>query len=168
MQNCDNNSKKGKLCRINLFLQQIRLGIVLVNTLSNISSMKKIHNILILSLTFMMISSSASAQAFDNVKTAIKIGSSKELSAFFDNNIEITVDGKTSNYSKAQGEFVVKDFFKTNPPIDFKIIHNGKSEGGLQYAIGTYTSSTFLTSSTYRVLIRLKGEKVYNLSFTKE
>ena len=105
----------------------------------------------------------ANAQAFENVKTAIKIGSGKELSTYFENNIEITVDGKTSNYSKAQAEFIVKDFFKKNPSKGFKIIHNGKSEGGLKYSIGTYTSS-----SSYRVLIRMKGDKVYNLSFTKE
>ena len=125
--------------------------------------MKNFKNILIVSIAILTMSFTANAQAFENVKTAIKIGSSKELSVYFDNNIEITVEGKTSNYSKAQGEFVVKDFFKKNPAKGFTIIHNGTSEGGLKYAIGTYKSG-----SSYRVLIRMKGDKVYNLSFTKD
>ena len=129
----------------------------------NISIMNNLRNILILSLTFVIMTFTANAQAFENVKTAIKMGSGKGLSNYFDSNIEITVDGKTANYSKAQGEFVVKDFFKKNPPKSFKIIHNGTSEGGLKYAIGTY-----LSDNSYRVLIRMKQNKVYNLSFTKE
>ena len=125
--------------------------------------MKNFKHILILVLAFMAMSLAANAQAFENVKTAIKIGSSKELSTYFDSSIEITVDSKTSNYSKAQGEFVIKDFFKKNPANGFTVIHNGTSEGGLKYAIGTFKSN-----SSYRVLIRMKENKVYNLSFTKE
>lgn len=125
--------------------------------------MKNLKNILALSFTLILLSITAHAQTFENIKTAIKIGSGKELSNYFDNSVEITVNGKTANYSKAQGEFVVKDFFKKNPPKGFTIIHNGTSEGGLKYAIGTYQSS-----ASFRVLIRMKQNKVYNLSFTRQ
>jgi len=125
--------------------------------------MKNLLNTYLVSFAFIILSFNTHAQAFENVKTAIKIGSSKELSNYFDSNIELTIEGKTSNYSKAQGEFVVKDFFKKNPAKGFTVIHNGTSEGGLKYFIGTYSST-----NSYRVLIRMKGDKVYNLSFTKE
>lgn len=128
--------------------------------------MNNLRNMLILSSALTIMSFTVNAQAFENVKTAIKMGSGKGLANYFDNNIEITVDGKTANYSRAQGEFVVKDFFKKNPATGFKIIHNGTSgEGGLKYAIGTYSSSS---GGSFRVLIRMKQSKVYNLSFTKE
>ena len=45
-----------------------------------------------------------------NVRMAIKTGSSKELSKYFGDNVEIHFDGERSNYSKSQAEFVLRDF----------------------------------------------------------
>lgn len=122
--------------------------------------MKKIISILIVSF----LAFSVSAQSFNHVKDALKIASAKEISKSFDANIEITIDGKTSNYSKTQAEFVLRDFFKSNPVNSFQIIHNGNSQGGLIYAIGKYTSN----GKSYRTLIRMRDNKLYNLSFTQE
>ena len=112
----------------------------------------------------MLLVQSSNAQSFDQVKEAIAIGSSKEVAKFFENSLEVTIDGKTSNYSKTQAEFVVKDFFQKNPVSNFKIIHNGNSQGGLIYAIGKYQSG----QKSYRTLIRMRDNKVYNISFTLE
>ena len=125
--------------------------------------MKFLHKIFILAFLFLTIQST-NAQSFDKVKDAITISSAKEVANFFDNNIEITIEGKTSNYSKTQGEFVLKDFFKKNPASSFKIIHNGNSQGGLIYAIGKYSSN----GKSYRTLVRMRDNKLYNISFTLE
>lgn len=126
--------------------------------------MKILKNIIIIGLAIIAMSFNAKSQSFEKVKTAISIASAKEVATYFDSNVEITIDGKTANYSKIQGEFVLKDFFKKNPVSGFNIIHNGNSQGGLIYAIGKYSSS----GKSYRALIRMRNEKLYNLSFTLE
>lgn len=123
--------------------------------------MKNIIKILFVSILFI---STVNAQDFEKVKSAISISSAKEVAVFFDKNVEITIDGKTSNYSKTQAEFVIKDFFKSNPVTKFDVIHKGNSQGGLIYAIGKYSTN----GKTYRTLVRMRDNKLYNLSFTLE
>lgn len=133
---------------------------VLVNTFS----IMKLFNKISIMITLLFAMQIASAQTFNHVKDAISIASAKEVAKSFDNNVEITIEGKTSNYSKTQAEFVLKDFFKDNPVSTFKIIHNGNSQGGLIYVIGKYTSN----GRSYRTLVRMRDNKLYNLSFTLE
>lgn len=92
--------------------------------------------ILITHLSFLDVS--AQNTVFDEAREAIKIGSSKELVNFLSVVTEIKIDGKSSNYSKSQAEYVLKDFFKEFPPKRFSYIHEGSSKEGLHYAIGKY------------------------------
>lgn len=94
----------------------------------------------------------AQGDVINNVRTAIKAGSSRELVKYFNNSVEINFDGEKSSYSKAQAEFVLKDFFSKNPPEDFQYIHQGGSKEGLTYVIGKYRSG----QSSFRVLIYIK------------
>jgi len=104
----------------------------------------------------------------DNVKTAMKTGSSKELSQYFGSIVELNFDGEKSSYSKSQAEFVLKDFFKKNPPIDFQYIHQGASKQGFKYAIGKYT----IENSSFRIWILFKKDNdtyyVDTIDFTRE
>ena len=111
-----------------------------------------------------LIAGAAQAQSFAKVKAAISIASAKEVAALFENSVEMSLDGKNTHYSKSQAEFVLRDFFQDNPVKSFSIIHKGNSEGGLTYAIGKYATN----AGSYRVLIRMRNNKIYNLSFTKE
>jgi hypothetical protein len=111
----------------------------------------------------------AQADVIKNVRTAMKAGSSKELVKYMNNTVELTFDGEKSSYSKTQAEFVLKDFFKRNPPRDFQYIHQGASkEKGLKYVIGKYTCD----SGSYRVYMLFKQFKgVYMvdlIDFSKE
>lgn len=104
----------------------------------------------------------------DQVKESIKAGSAKELSKYLNATVDVTIDGKPNSYSKAQAEFVLRDFFKTNPPAEFSIIHQGSSKGGQPFAIGHYKSG----SNTFRVWMKIKtvGNQslVQEISFVKE
>ena len=103
-----------------------------------------------------------------NVRDAIKTGSSREISKLLDENVDMTLDGKMKSYSKAQAEFILRDFFRDNPPSSFTIVHQGASKSGLPYAIGEYVSN----SNTYTVWVRVKKIKeifvVHEISFIKE
>ena len=107
-------------------------------------------------------------EVVDQVKEAIKAGSAKELSKYLHQTVDVTIDGKLQNYSKAQAEFVLRDFFKAHPPNDFNIIHQGSSKGGQPFAIGKYKSG----SDTYRVWMKIKtvnkDQVIQEISFVKE
>ena len=102
------------------------------------------------------------------VRDAIKTGSSREMTKYLNNSVDMTIEGKLKSYSKAQAEFILKDFFKKNPPTSFTIVHQGASKSGLPYVIGEYVSE----GSTFRVWVRIRkiNEEyfVHEVSFIKE
>ena len=110
----------------------------------------------------------AQNDVINNVRTAMKSGSSKELSQYFGSMVELNFDGEKSSYSRSQAEFVLKDFFKKNPPIDFQYIHQGASKQGFKYVIGKYSVS----NGSFRIWILFKKDEntyyVDTIDFTRE
>ena len=111
----------------------------------------------------------AQGDAMNSVKQAMKAGSAKDLSRNFGSMVEITLDGgDATSYSSTQAEFVMKNFFAKNAPVDFSVNHNGASDKGQLYAIGTYSSK----GGSYTVLIRMKssGGKylIHSMNFIKD
>lgn len=102
-----------------------------------------------------------------DIGTALKTGSSKELIKFCNQTVEIKINGESSNYSKAQAEVILRNFFSKNPPKNFTYIHQGASQG-LKYTIGRYTHE----SGAYRVVMFIKkiGDKylIDTLNFSQE
>jgi hypothetical protein len=110
----------------------------------------------------------AQGDVINQVKETIKAGSAKELSRFLNSTVDVTLDDGAQSYSKAQAEFVFRDFFKQHPPGEFSIIHQGTSKGGQTFGIGQYKSG----SETYRVYMKIKAvenqQLVHEISFAKE
>jgi hypothetical protein len=129
--------------------------------------LKAVYIFVLLSLQLL----TAQAQSDDvitQLKETIKTGSAKELSRYLYQTIDVTIDGNVQNYSKAQAEFVFRDFFKQHPPSEFSIIHQGSSRGGQPFAIGQYKSGT----ETFRVFMKIKSannqQLMHEISFSKE
>jgi len=105
---------------------------------------------------------------FDPIRDVIKTGSAKEMTKHLNQNIEINIEGNVNTYSKAQAEFVFRDFFKRHPPTSFSIVHKGSSKGGQQFAIGRYLSD----QDSYNVLMLVKESGttylIHEISFVKE
>lgn len=152
-----------------MYLQNFRIrvlalainGIILVNE----GGMK------IFRLTTALILIAASLQAqdvFNPVKSILKSGDSGQLAKMFSNTVDVTLESAKAPYSKAQAEIIFRDFFRSQPPTEFSIIHTGSSRAGLKFAIGQYKSG----SASYSVLIRMReGEKmwlIHEISFVKE
>jgi hypothetical protein len=118
--------------------------------------------------SFQSVVTLAQGDVIDQVKETIKAGSAKELSKYLNQTVDVTLDGSMQSYSKAQAEFVFRDFFKQHPPIEFSIIHQGSSKGGQPFAIGQFKSG----SETYRVFMKIKAinsqQLVHEISFAKE
>jgi hypothetical protein len=111
---------------------------------------------------------SAQADIISQVKETIKAGSAKELSKYLNQTVDVTLNDGPQSYSKAQAEFVFRDFFKQHPPAEFTLIHQGTSKGGQIFGIGQYKSG----SETYRVYMKIKAadnqQLVHEISFAKE
>ena len=93
---------------------------------------------------------------YDDISNAIRSGDARQLATFFGNTIDLTINDKESVYSKAQAEFVIKDFFSKNPPKSFTILHKGSSPEGLQYAIGNLVTSS---NKTFRISYYVKNSQ---------
>ncbi len=118
-----------------------------------LKTMKKIFTILV---TVYALSSFTIFTGLNDVVNAIKSGNAASVSKYFDNTVEITVNGKSTNYSKAQGEVVLRDFFANNSVKSFSVLHQGES-GGAEFCIGTLVTS----NGNYRTTLNLKqkGDK---------
>lgn len=115
--------------------------------------MKKILSSLILIIS---LSSLTNATGIDDVLTALKTGNASQVARYFDQTVDITLPGKSNNYSKSQAEIVLKDFFRINSIRSFSIIHQGENAGS-QYCIGNLVTSngTFRTT----IFMKQKGDK---------
>ena len=102
-------------------------------------------------LTLTLFFSPIQEETVKDIGTALKAGSSKELIKFCNQTVEIKINGESSNYSKAQAEVILKDFFSKNPPKNFVYIHQGASQG-LKYTIGRYTHE----NGAFRVVMFIK------------
>ncbi|MEX1001456.1 MAG: DUF4783 domain-containing protein [Crocinitomicaceae bacterium] len=91
-------------------------------------------------------------QSFESAMvSAFRAGNADKVAAYFSDNVDLAIDGKEDLYSKSQAEQILKTFFSSHPPRDFKIIHKGKS-GQNEYFIGELSSD-----KKYRVTINSKS-----------
>lgn len=123
-----------------------------------------------LPLVFLLVSAGSFGQSdiINQVKEAIKAGSAKELARFLNATVDVTLEGNVQSYSKAQAEFVLRDFFKQHSPSEVNVIHQGSSKGGQPFAILQYKSG----ADTYRLFMKIKSvgnsQFVDDIRFTRE
>lgn len=120
---------------------------------------------------FLLFGAGAAHAQSDNlaaVRSALRNGSSRELSQYLASTVGIGFDGDMQSYNSTQAEIVIKDFFAKNSPSSFEFIHQGESREHIAYAIGRYTGR----NGTYRVYVKLKPTRgvpvIDTLDFTKE
>ena len=133
-------------------------------------NMKKFLPLVVLiTISFQGALTYAQADVIDQVKETIKAGSAKELAKYLNQTVDVTLDGNApQSCSKAQAEFVFRDFFRQNPPSEFTIIHQGSSKGGQPFAIGQFKSG----GQTFRVFMKIKAinnqQLIHEISFARE
>ena len=91
------------------------------------------------------------AQIPDDIVVSIQNGNDASLATFFNENVELVVESHDDVYSRSQAQQIVAEFFKSNKPKQFSIIHQGGKEGA-RYAIGTLITNT----GSFRVYFLLK------------
>ncbi len=98
--------------------------------------MKHIFTSLLLG-SVLLLSSFTTQNGIDEVIGALRSGNANQLASHFDDNVEITLPDKSDNYSKAQAQLIVRDFFVNNGVKGFEVKHKGDSPGGSHFCIGT-------------------------------
>ena len=93
----------------------------------------------------------------DGLFNAIKAGNAKELSSFFNSNVELSILEKEGVYSKLQAEQILKEFFRKNIPNRFVKNHEGGKDGS-RYGIGTLNASTGQYRVSFFMIKTSKGE----------
>ncbi len=119
--------------------------------------MKRIKYLL-MSLLLLVSTLSSYSQTNKEIILALKTGNSTELSKYFISNVELIIGEKEGVYSKSQALVILKDFYKTNKPKNFSVLHEGGKDGA-KYVIGNLKTDKML----YRVyfLIKKQGAKSY-------
>ena len=103
-------------------------------------------------IAFFALATVSFAQIPDEIVTSIQTGNDVSLAAFFNDNVELVVEAHDDVYSKSQAQQIVAEFFKSNKPKQFSIIHQGGKEDA-RYAIGSLTTA----NGTFRVYFLLKN-----------
>jgi hypothetical protein len=114
------------------------------------------NTLLFLPVVFLISLSTFSQGGIDDVISAMKSGNASGVTKYFDNYVDITMPDKSSNYSRSQGELILKDFFTNNGVRSFEVKHKGNNDNG-DYCIGTLQTK----NGNYRttVYMRVKGSK---------
>lgn len=142
-------------------------GIVFVKFLSNAVRMKLFYTCCLMLALVTTAGAATSVDIFESLTAAVKTGNAREISRHFNSSVEMTLLEDENVYSRVQAEMILKEFFSENRPIDFRIIHQGKSAKGCQYAIGELTT----TNGTYRTYFFIKdingAEYIQELRFER-
>jgi hypothetical protein len=100
------------------------------------------------------------AGGLDDVISALKSGDAQQLSKYIDDNIEISLPGKSDSYSKSQAVMVLKDFFSTNGVKGFEVQFKGENSGN-QYCVGKlltnsggFRTTVFMKSTDGRQVVK--------------
>jgi hypothetical protein len=112
--------------------------------------MKKIITLTVISF-LLVLSAFTPLKGIDEVANALRKGNATEISKYIDDNVEISLPGKSNNYSRAQAIMILKDFFANNGVTGFDIKHKGEYNGN-QYCIGMLQTR----SGIYRTTVYMK------------
>lgn len=80
-----------------------------------------------------------SYDVFIPISKYIEMGDAEKLSAWFSDNLEVTIFSNSNDSSRNQAKQIIKSFFKSYTPRTFKITHKA-GRPNMKYALGTLTA----------------------------
>lgn len=103
--------------------------------------MKRYILCLVTALAALLPVTRASAQdsgydVFNPIAKYLAIGDAEKLSAWFSDNLEITIFSDSNDSSRNQARQIVKSFFRSYTPRSFEITHKA-GRSNMKYALGT-------------------------------
>ena len=112
---------------------------------------KKSLFLIIICSIFMPLDSFQDTKVEEEIIDCFQTGNSKNLSGYFNQNVELTLLGNKNIYSKAQAKQIMSKFFNEHTPESFKIL-TSTSENKAQNIIGLLVTK----DEIFRVYILFK------------
>lgn len=78
-------------------------------------------------------------EVFTPISKYLEQGDAEKLSAWFSDNLEVTIFSNANEYSRNQACQLLKSFFKSYTPRSFEIAHKA-GRTNMKYALGTLTA----------------------------
>ncbi len=94
------------------------------------------------------------ADIVNNIVNAIKAMDADKLASYFSETVDLEAGESDGSYSKTQAKIIFKQFFKDYPLTSFTLNHQGSSNDGSKYFIGTYKTA----KAEYRVYVLMKSQ----------
>jgi hypothetical protein len=92
------------------------------------------------------------------ITNAFKQADENKLAIYFNSTIDLEIPGTDGTYSKTQSVVIMHDFFNKFKVNTFVLNHNGSSNDGSKYMIGTYKTGE--KELRLYILLKNKGGKL--------
>ena len=116
-----------------------------------------------------LMSPAQDAQTVKQITSALSEGNAAVLATHFNTTLDLIIPENEGTYSKKQAEQMVKMFFEKQPPRSFTLEHQGNSNDGSTYLIGTHKTTS---GKNYRVYVLIKDRSgtalIQQLQFEEE
>lgn len=129
----------------------------------------KIFKILSLALLLFLpgsVRAQEGVEAFAPIVKYLEKGDAEKLSAWFDNSLEISVCGVTSDSSRKQATQIMKNFFTNVKPTSF-VLQHAASKSNMKYALGVLSAGTTSYAVTIFVNFQDNSYKIQQLKIEK-
>lgn len=108
----------------------------------------------------------SSYDVFNPIAKYLKLGDADKLSAWFSDNLEITIFSTTNDSSRNQARQIMKSFFKSYTPREFEITHRA-GRPKMKYALGTLNAGGELFVVTIFVNLTGKDYKIQQIKIER-
>ncbi len=78
----------------------------------------------------------SSYDVFNPISKYLAVGDAEKLSAWFSDNLEVTIFSNSNDSSRNQARQIMKTFFRSYTPRSFEITHKA-GRSNMKYALGT-------------------------------
>ena len=133
--------------------------------------MKKYIIAAIIGITSLLCGISATAQdksydVFNPIAKYIRMGDAEKLSAWFADNLEVSIFSNTNDSSRNQAKQIIKSFFDSYTPRSFNINHTtGRSN--MKYALGSLNAGGEVFEVTIFVNYKDNNYKIQQIKIEK-
>ena len=103
---------------------------------------------------------------FNPISKYLAMGDADKLSAWFSDNLEVTIFSDSNDSSRNQACQIMKSFFRSYTPRSFEITHRA-GRSNMKYALGTLSAGGEMFSVTIFVGYNGKSYKIQHLKIER-
>ena len=104
----------------------------------------------------------SSYDVFNPISKYLAAGDADRLSAWFSDNLEVTIFSTSNDSSRSQARQIMKSFFKSYTPRSFDISHTA-GRANMKYALGTLNAGGEMFLVTIFVNFKDNGYKIQQI-----